>query len=353
MDWTRGGIDHSLRVVLVDPRNLSTVRGELEGVDPAGSLMLDYYSDLRMKAGISTSVPEGESDGWDGSAAMRLVHEAYVRDELVFTETLGTFLVTDSAPWSVQNGIRKTSYQLSSMLYGMSVAVPAGNFAAGAGAMAHDLMTKVCANTLRKFKMIGAPRDYKFGGTVVYPAGQKYLSIMFDLADKAKNRLSVDELGYITTETYVSPGSKSPSWEIDHEDDMFIGPLEGDDVTLSQPGRVVVVAKKDKSQITAASIAPSGTRLHEGVRGFRLDDVRELSDMTPFTKARAQTLADQYLNTATHTNEEVKHGMRYRPLREGQIELLNDGEKVRRWMVKSADLDLGNWTWKLTLVGGW
>ena len=62
MDWTRGGIDHDLRVVLVDPRNLTTIRGELEGIDPSGSLMLDYYSDIRMKANISTSVPEGKSD---------------------------------------------------------------------------------------------------------------------------------------------------------------------------------------------------------------------------------------------------------------------------------------------------
>lgn len=352
-DWTQGGLDHSLRVLMVDPRNLSTVRGELQGVEPTGTLMLDYYSDLRMKATISTSVPADETDGWDNTAALRLIHDVYVDDTVVLSETLGTLLVVDSRPWTEQNDVRTTQYNLCSMLYGLDSAVPAGNFTAGKGGMAHTLMQKVCDSTSRKLKLVGSPRDYKFGGTVVYPAGTRYLSIMFDLADRAKNRLSVDELGYVTVKTYVTPSKVSQSWEADRYDDMFIDPLEGDDMTLSQPGRVVVVAKQNNSQITASSLAPSGSRTREGVRGYRIDSVHELTDMSPFSKARAQTLADQYVESELASRDEIKHGMRYRPLREGDVELLSDGKGVRRWMVKSADLDLASWTWSLTLTGGW
>lgn len=76
--------------------------------------------------------------------------------------------------------------------------------------------------------------------------------------------------------------------------------------------------------------------------------------MSPFTSAQATKLAERYLKEKSQLVETMHHGLRYRPLREGDIESLTwPGTTTRRWQVASASLDLSSWEWDLDLKGGW
>lgn len=347
-DWTRGDLSHRMYVQLVDPLDLTSVRGELKNVVRAGQCDYAYYSDTRTGARISTF---GE-DGWDGSAAMRIRHivSDYTGD--LWEETLGTYYVT-ACSWSEDNG-RETDYTLSGTLHGLETNVTPRAYTVNKGAKALDVVRNIMRITSRPFYIEGGARNYTFSRATVYEAGKSYLSILFDVVNRANDRMSVVRDGRVVISPYTAPSQTSPTFEVDADGarSMFIGPFTSGDAGLDIPERAIVSAQNDKRTITGIAVAASGTRQRHSRRGYCIDDFRTVSNMSPFTQRQADALAAQYLSRDVE-NRTASHGLRYRPLREGDIELLTIGGVAKRWHIQNATLNLQDWTWSLDVRGGW
>lgn len=352
-DWTRGDLSHRLQVLMVDPLNLSTIRGELEGVVRGGSYDLGYYTDTRMGASIKTFTPSGP-DNWDGTAALRLVHivSDYTGD--LWQETLGTFYVT-GRDWEISEGNYSTDYKLSGTLHGLETNVTPRSYTVAKGARALDVIKRIMKTTSRPYYIEGGARNVAYSSPVVYDAGTSYLSILFDVCDRSRNRLNVVRDGRVVVGPYTAPSQKAATFSTVAGDPhgLFIGPFSTGDAGLELPERAIVEATKDNKTITGTAIAKAGTRQRHNRRGYGIDDFRTLTNLSPFSQKQADALAARYLATADTEERTAEHGLLYRPLREGDIELLTVGNDTRRWHIKNAKLDLASWTWDLSLRGGW
>ena len=383
-DWARGDLSHTLNVLLVDPLNLSTIRGELNGVTHAGEFNLDYYSDTRMSATIESYV-EGTRDNWDGGSAMRLVHVVSDYTGELWRETLGTFYVMDPPRIREEQGGTVTAYQLSSVLKGIEVGVASYGYTINKGASVLAATKKFVTDSFRSIKTDGTEVDKKAASAVKYEAGSSYLHMIHDSANSCGNYVSVDPNGVVTITRYVAPKSKAPAFETIASDErtLFVGPYEFEDNSVTTPERAIVSArgkvkvadgkyqkagtradgtsykkgdtkyKEVDKTITGIAQVEAGTASSHQRRGYWRDDFRGMSDVNPFTQARADTLAKSYLNNDLIYEANAKHSLMYRPLREGQVELLTVHGETRRWQIASATLKFDTWTWDLDLKGGW
>lgn len=345
VDWTRADLYHSLQVFMVDPYGLKQLRGELTDIT-GGELQLEYYGDTRMGATLTAL----ETCGWDGISALRFVHTVSDFTGELFKETLFTGYVTD---WSLNDSV--LSLTLNSTLHGIETNMPASGMTVSKSSKAKSVMSSIFKAISRPYRFASGSTDYLYGTSVVYDAGTDYLHILNEVADKAGDRVSVDENGIVVIERFQSPQKKSANWSEDTsaERTMVIGPIEYSDNSMQTPERVIVHAEKDKKKITATAIAPAGNPSRHSVRGYCVDDFHSESELSPFTQASAQSLADKYLKEALVVDRKCSHSMMYRPLREGDVERLTDNGQTKRWQVSSATLDLKTWVWALDLKGGW
>lgn len=344
VDWSRGDLSHRMEVLQVDPLNLVDVRGKI--VEPSGGeLNLEYYGDTRMGAKV-----EEFGSSWDGTSALRIVHTVSDYTGDLFSETLFTGYVTRA---NRRNNTR--TYELASTLHGLETNVTPGVFSVSAGSMALDVCKRIFKTVSRPYRIEPDAGDYLFSGAVVYEAGSSYLEILFDLMDKSGNRISVDEYGIVTISKYVRPSKRTPDWSESTADarTCIIGAPEYSDGSMTAPERSIVHAEKDGDTITVTALAPSGTFTRHAVRGYCIDDYHEESDLSPFTRAAAQALANKYLEEALEPDREMYHGLMYRPLREGMVESLYDDGETRRWQVSDATLSFDSWTWEINFKGGW
>lgn len=350
IDWTRGDLRHGLTVLQVDPTDLATVRGELRGAT-GGKLDLQYYGDTRMGAKLETT----GAHGWDGSSALRLVHTVSDFTGMLLVETLFTGFVTD-ASWEGEGDARSVSWTLKSCLHAAESAVTALPFGVAADGKALGVFAQVCSTLVRPCRIDQSAHEYVFSTNKVYEAGSTYISILFDLCDRSNNRLGVDADGTVTISGYVPPASRGADFDASELGGRgaVIGPVSGDAIGLDAPSRVIVRAEDGDSSVTGEASVAAGAPSSAGVRGFSVDRFESVSDLSPFTVDAARALAQQYLENDLSDVPAIKHGLMYRPLREGAIERLTmaDGSSAR-WMVSGASLDLAKWTWELDLKGGW
>jgi hypothetical protein len=356
VDWSRGDLAHSIRVLTVSPSDYTTVTGELSGVE-GGTLSLDYYSDTRMSATLRT-LDRGDS-GWNGLDMLRIVHVVYDYTGVLMEETLGTFFVSvdNGLSWDWKGDVRECSWNLMSVLRGVQLAAPSGGLTAAKGTRALDCMRNWAhyfppyGSNLR---IMGDARDAKYGSAARWDVGKNYLEVFFDLADKAHDYLTCDEMGNFVVRAYVAPSEKSPSFELDDGDPrtLLVGDVSSGDEGLSVPSRVVVYASDGDTTIHKTADT-SVQRAKEGVRGYRYDSLHQESQMEPFTGRRAQALADGYARSESEALRKCSFSMMYRPLREGDVILLTWRGETARWQVASAKLDFSKWVWDLDCKGGW
>lgn len=344
VDWSRGDLSHRFEVLQVDPLNLKDVRGRI--MEPSGGeLNLDYYGDTRMGAKV-----EEFGSSWDGTSALRIVHTVSDYTGDLLTETLFTGYVTRA---DRRNDTR--TYELTSTLHGLETNVNPGVFTIAAGSKALDVARMIFKRVSRPYRIEPDAGDYLYSSASMFDAGTDYLSILFDIMDKSNNRISVDEDGIVTISRYVRPSQRTPDWEesTEYARTCIIGAPEYFDDTMTMPERVIVHSEHDGDSITVTALAPSGTSSRHAIRGYCIDEFHEENQLSPFTRAAAQALADKYLATALEPNREMYHGLMYRPVREGMIERLTDGGESLRWQVSDAVLRFDSWTWEITFKGGW
>lgn len=344
-DWSRSNIVHSFHVVQVDPLNLSTVRGSLDGTVREGTLTLKYYGDTRAGLTLTTVAPEGESDGWDGTAALRLYHDWEGESEVLFTG-----FVTERT-WSDEGGVRTWSYELNSALYAMQSQVIGSVYTIGANAMALTVLKSLISKANRKYSIAGTATDYRYGAATAYDPDKTLLSIAFDVVDKAGDRLGVDANGTVTVTRYTAPKNITPTYCLDTASDRAVTmpPVSGSDNRFEIPGRVVVSAKKDDTTVVGTASLASTSEFSAKRRGYLLDSYHSETDMTPFTAAHANELAAKYLASETALEEQVEVETMYMPMREGYVVQLAHHGETANYLVSTAALDLDTWTWKLTL----
>lgn len=350
VDWTRGDLYHTVSVLMVDPSDLATVRGELQGVT-GGKIDLQYYGDTRMGAELTTR----GAHGWDGSAALRIMHTVSDYTGILLTEPLFTGFVTAQS-YEGEGDELAVSWTLKSGLYALEAAKSELPYSVAKGSKALGIVRSVCSALGRPFTIGPDAHEYVYGTNKVYEAGKTYLSILLDVCSSANNRLSVDANGGITVDGYVVPSTRAADYEAyeNGKRGTVIGPIKGDATGLDAPARVIVRSESGDKSVTGIAMVAAGSPSSASVRGFRNDRFETSTDLSPFTVGAAQALAQRYLSEDLSDVPTIKHGLLYRPLREGAIErlTLHDGTATR-WMVSGGSLDLEKWTWELDLKGGW
>lgn len=344
-DWTNGALEHSFFVIQVDPFNLASERGQLDYVKPDGTLTLKYYGDTRAGLTLTTVAPYGEIDGWDGTSALRLVHECGDYREVLFTG-----FVTDRK-YEDENGIRQYEYELNSMLYGMQSETAAAAYTIGKNAMALTALKTLFSRVSRQYSISPLAGDYRFGSTTAYESEKTTLSIAYDICDRADDRMGVDGYGYITVSPYTVPSSRTPDLDLDTADknSVTMPPVSGSDNSFELPGRVVVSAKKDDKEIIGTASVGSSSPYTRGRRGYLVDKYYSETDLTPFSQARANAKAQTYLQQNSDVTSELELSIMYRPIQEGNIIALTHRGETANYLVSTAALDLGTWIWKLSL----
>lgn len=349
VDWSRGDLYHALTVYQLDPNSFE-VRGTLDGVT-GGKLDLQYYGDTRMGAELTTV----GDHGWDGSAALRIVHTVSDYTGTLLTEPLFTGYV-DSVSWEDELDGCKRSWTLKSALWALETTYVERGLSFAKGTKALDMCQRFCRWASQKVRVESSANEYVFGGNKVYEAGKSFLSCVLDICDAANNRLSVDANGVVTITGYKAPSTLAADWTADERSarGTVIGPVKGDVGGLDAPARVIVHGESGDSKVTGIAEVAQGAASSAGVRGFRRDRYESVTDLSPFGIGAAQSKARALLANDLADVPSISHGLLYQPLREGSIERLTrrDGTTAR-WMVSGASLDLAAWTWELDLKGGW
>lgn len=345
IDWKDASRVDAIHVMMVDPHNLDTIRGELSNVILDGcSITQGYNTDTR----ISGKVKVLDSNYIQGSW-LRINHEVPAAG---YKNELGTFVVTKPSD-SWDTGAHTTEYELQSTLWTMSKDLCPYHYSIGAGAFALDAFDRICQVTGHAFVHLAGANNTRYSDAKVYEMGGNYLSMLFDICDASNNRLDVDGHGRVTVEKYVNPREKTPAWELDCDDPQTLVLAESitrDSSEADAAGRSIVTYSSNDVDIFASADATSSSPYSAAQRGYTLASLHQVSDMSPATKTRAQELADEYLKTDMQSTVEWKVSALYFPCRIGEtLNFVIDG--VRHFcLIKSIDpIDLSKMTLTLTL----
>lgn len=361
LDWTDAAKVNRVRVLMVDPRDVNRVLGELRGVNLSGSsLDAGYYSDTRTSGKLAV-----RGDGWIRGSLLRIVHEI---PEWRYSNILGTYIVTDDGARRV--GAWDYDMTLQSRLYGLSTDKLNAPWTIAANAYAETAMRQIIAGA-EYYDLVGAPNVYRFKGAQVMDTGTSRLSALFALTNASTSRLDVTPSGDVLVEPYVAPRYRTPKLRIDLRSSRGVasGSLTRTTNWLSMPDEVVVSYKwtetssggQGSSQTIQREVHGSATvwqlaHQHRSNRGYRVTDHIEVRDLQPPTALRAQQLAREYLERDSNENIEWQLETIYLPLWEGDVVELYvpDGQEgytgLRKCLVKSVSLSLnGAMPMKLTL----
>lgn len=361
LDWTDAAKVNRVRVLMVDPRDVNRVLGELRGVNLSGSsLDAGYYSDTRTSGKLAV-----RGDGWIRGSLLRIVHEI---PEWRYSNVLGTYIVTDDGARRV--GAWDYDMTLQSRLYGLSTDKLNAPWTIAANAYAETAMRQIIAGA-EYYDLVGAPNVYRFKGAQVMDTGTSRLSALFALTNASTSRLDVTPSGDVLVEPYVAPRYRTPKLRIDLRSSRGVasGSLTRTTNWLSMPDEVVVSYKwtetssggQGSSQTIQREVHGSATvwqlaHQHRSNRGYRVTDHIEVRDLQPPTALRAQQLAREYLERDSNENIEWQLETIYLPLWEGDVVELYvpDGQEgytgLRKCLVKSVSLSLnGAMPMKLTL----
>lgn len=367
IDWSDMDREDRIEVQAVSPTNPNQSYGAVSGVELASSsLTYAYYSDTRVSGKITVL-----GEGWPRGSMVRIVHSV---PGTSYRRELATLYVTDDGS-ERSKGQWEYGLTLHSALYALSTDLGAYPWTVGKGSKSLAVMRQML-RTCRRPYVEASPTDHRYSSTFVMESGKSFLSRLYQLANDANDRLSVDGHGRVTISPYVPPARRSARFMLDLSDPNGIC---HDDLSLTtdwlrMAGRAALHYKgqrkvpdgkyksgKDKGKTKYKSVdvelwaqadAASG-HASSGVRGYMVTDYHDVSDMSPQTQARANQLARQYLKTDSREDVEWQLTTEYFPCREGDVGWLvvPEGRYAgrRHVMVKSCDVSLRPMRCRLTL----
>ena len=351
-DWNRGDITYVLHAYKVNPKTLGGITGELTGVQ-GGKLSLDYYSDTKASATLETA--NAGDDGWDGTSAIRLIYEVFdsnrehTYEGVLFTGYVKGLDINDD------RGMKVKKYDLGSALWALSedyvdgYVLPTGRSILYA---INDLLWKKGgrANAVEPGTKDAVARGVKF-----YDPGTSVLSILYDLCDIGNMQPVMLEGGTISIGNYMKPSDRGADFDAGNDSTRgnVIPPIKTSDAMVELSSSALVYSKKNDLFVTGRA-ERTGNRAAAAVRGYRKVEKNNVNELNPFTSAQAAAVARQMLDKDV-AEMEMSHGLMFRPLRVGAIEQFWKNNRATRWLIKSADLDMGvgSWIWDLDLKGGW
>lgn len=355
-DWR--DLTRSDRIVVqqVNPVDIDSTMGELEGVDLYGSaITAAYYTDTRASGKLRVV-----GEGWQRGTFLRIVHDI---PEWGYTNELGTFLVTDDSR-ERENGVWVYDLTLQSLLFGLSTDKLVRPWVIAKNAMALKAAAQNLNAAAFSYDFTNA-NDARFKSAKVVETGTDRLSALFAIGEASGNRVDVDGHGRVTLERYVSPANKAPVFRIDLSDPrgVAVDGISGSTDYLETPDTVAVAYRYNTEQngksvsreINASATVSSDSPHSHARRGYTVTDFRELNEMAPATALRAQQLAKQYLANDSVEHVEWELETAYLPIWAGDTVTLElfDGQAdymgSRHCLVKNVDLDLGKMFMKLTL----
>lgn len=357
LDWTDAAKVNRVRVLMVDPRDVTRVLGELKGVNlSASSLDASYYSDTRTSGKLAVL-----GDGWIRGSLIRIVHEI---PEWRYSNVLGTYIVTDDGARR-DAGAWHYDMTLQSRLYGLSTDKLDKPWMISANSYAETVMSQLIDGA-EYYRMIGAPSVYRFKTPQVLGTGTSRLSALYAMTNASRSRLDVTPDGNVIVAPYVEPKNRTPQLRIDLRSSRGVasGALTRKTDWLTMPDEVVISYKYSETvdgkavqrEITGSATVWQQAHQHKSNRGYRVTDFIELRDMQPATAVRAQQLALEYLGRESSESVEWELTTLYLPVWEGDvIELyVPDGQQgytgLRKCLVKSVSLSLdGAMPMRLTL----
>lgn len=337
--WRDGAREDVIRVVMVDPWNLDTVRGELPSLELSGcSITEGYYTDNRV-SGKVLALDEGAyiKDSW-----LRIILEC---PGYGYSEELATLIPSQLSHERAQGG-ETVDYTLQSVLWGISKDTLPSHFTIGKGATTSQVFKRICSTVKKQCLWLPGANEHRYDESVVYEVGDSFLSSLYDIADTSRNRLSVDGHGRITMGKYVEPSRREPDWELDADDSrtmVLSDAITWDESQEDVANRSIVIYKNNDKEIVGSANSKSNTR------GFTIAETHTENDMTPATLARANELAKQYLGEDSEMIVKRKVRTLYFPCHQGDIVSLYDGKTRIKGLVDTIEASFGDMTMSLTL----
>lgn len=337
IDWSDPKRTDVIRFQMVDPNNLDEVYGDMEDVQLGSSpITYGYYADTRYSSKISFLADNNYVD----KAWIRIIHE--VPSEGYFEE-LGTFIPT--SPAVEYGGAVKKSLTLQSPLWGLSNDLVTKAFSVGKNCSILSAIKRVCETCNRPY-LLQNPNDCLTSQSIVYEAGESYLTVLFDLASAAGNRLDVDGHGRITLSPMPDFRYLSPLWELDADDSRSMivqGTVKMESESDEIPNRVLVICK---SYVGVADL-PAGSEHSAAQRGYVLAAAYSESKVSSSSQAKslAQMYLDAYCDVAQWTMQTL-----YFPAHCGDTVIFTINGERHLCMIQSIDpVDLATMTMTITL----
>lgn len=337
--WRDGAREDKISVLLVDPWDLDSVRGELTSVILSGcSITEGYYTDNR----ISGKVEAMDDGSWIDGSWMRIVLRC---PGYGFEQELATLIPTKIA-YEESKGATIVDYTLQSVLWSMSSDTQPSHFTIGKGATTTQVFNRICSAVKKTGLVLPGANNKRYTSSVVYELGDSYLSDLYDICTNADNRLSVDGHGRITMAKYVAPSRREPDWELDTSDNRTMVVSDGvswEDSPGDVADRSIVTYKNGDTEVIGSAELGSNTR------GYTIAKVHQENDMTPATSTRASELARSYLVSDSSSTTDRKVSTLYFPCHQGDIVTLIDGSSTTKNLVKTVEAHLEDMTLDLTL----
>ena len=331
--WRDPAFVPDLKVVMVDPHDLDRTRGTLEGVTKV-SLTEGYYSDTRISGSITTI-----DDNYAYGSWLRVIVDG---------KEVGTFGVSHID--ASQDG--EKTYELQSVLWMLSGDIAYELYTIGKGCKLATAVTQVCKRAGMTAVFSKGYINKKYTSSKLYEQTDSRLSILNDICNSAGNQLGVDGHGRVTVQRYVTPSQRTVSWVLDPDDPrgIILDPgYEETDETGDASNRTVVIAdaQSGKKRICQYVDPPTSSPVSFNKRGWRKTAVHVVTELSPWTAARAKAMARQYLADDSSRGITRDISTMYFPCKSGQI--VTWGKSSKKYMIQTVDSDLEEWTCKITL----
>lgn len=352
IDWTQPLRQWTFKFELVQPLDMSKVVGELEGVDVSSvSITEDYDSDTQSQAKLTFYGDGGET--YNRNAFVRIV--ASLADGS-YSEALGTFIPRDDEV-SNENGVRKTTLTLESVIYGMSREHMANGLTIYAGASCQKCWRQILGNLSRQYREL-QPNNRNYSQALFIDRGETYLDALFQVMDDSNNKLGVDGNGYVTIRPRTMPRNASETFSINCSNGTVLNGVSRKSNELSRPGGAVGIASQSvdgNEQELGALVTNENARTRAQV-GYLETAKKTFSDLSPFNQSTLRAQTAQYMYEESSEQVEWTLDMLYDPtVKCGEVgsfvglEDLAEYEGSQKVLCTAREINLETMTVSLTL----
>lgn len=338
--WLDAAYEPTLKIQQIDPHNLNIIRGELDGITSV-SMTDGYYSDTQISASLTTI-----SDNYIGGSWLRCL----VDNQPVFT--LGVQSIkTNQAPESSN----EKEYSLQSVLWMLSSDIAYNLYTIKKGSSGKGVMKTIAKLVEKTILFDPSSKDYTYKSAKAFERTDSYLSILNSICKSCGNTLTTDGKGRLYIIPYVVPSKKGVTWTLDADDTHGIildpGYEDSDSSGDAYNKTVVIATNSNKKTIIGTSQVSDSSVISPKYRGWNRINIHQESEMSPFTQARANTLAKTYAPDDQSRGLSRNCTCLYWPVKSGDIiEWIQNGSK-KKYLAQTIDADFSTWTVRLTLKG--